>query len=395
MSSGNLVRLAVIAESTYGVTPGAGNFQSARFTSEALSGTPGTVVSQQIRTDRMSSGQVVTEVEVGGEMAFELAKENMLESFMESAMYSTWQSQAQVTVDLTIDTTLKKLSRASGDWSSTLEVGDFLTLSGFAAAGNNVVVMVAAIIDADELTYVGPEGMSDETGSGTAYKRADKLEIGTTKKSFTIEKTFLDLTEKAIAYRGMIVATMELNVAFGELVTGTFTFMGNDYETFDDADNFPTDGRTINAQATTTTFNGSVDMPFFASSVSGNLQEAGLDIQSISMNFNNNLTPINVIGELAAKDFSPGTAQVELGITAYLSDEAWETLPKKLTQESFALGFLVKNAGGWYGFFMPAIQVTFDDPGTQGQNQDVMLEMTGQAKVGASGESALVLYRSA
>lgn len=66
MSSSNLVRVAFIEEVAYGVTPGAGNFETARFTSENLSGTPDTVESQQIRTDRMSSGQVVTGLQVAG-----------------------------------------------------------------------------------------------------------------------------------------------------------------------------------------------------------------------------------------------------------------------------------------------------------------------------------------
>jgi len=55
MSSANLVRLTAIEETVYGETPVAGNFKTARFTSEALSGTPDTSESQSIRTDRLSS----------------------------------------------------------------------------------------------------------------------------------------------------------------------------------------------------------------------------------------------------------------------------------------------------------------------------------------------------
>ena len=68
-------------------------------------------------------------------------------------------------------------------------------------------------------------------------------------------------------------------------------------------------------------------------------------------------------------------------------------LPKKLTQEPFELGFMLKNSGGVYGFYIPALQVSFDDPNSAGQNQDVMLSMKGMAKVGDSGESALVIYK--
>lgn len=395
MSSSNLVRVVAIPESSYGVTPGSGNFKTVRFTSEALSGTPDTVESQQIRTDRMSSGQIVTGLTVGGDMGFELAKETALENFLESAMYNVWDTMTLVTVDLTIDATAKEIERDTGDFTAEdLKVGDFIKLGGFTADANNVSVMIAEIVSATVIRYVGPATMVDGTGTTTTFKRFDRLEIGTTKKSFSMEKTFLDLTTKAILYRGMIVNTMELNVAFGELINGTMGFSGNDYVTADSAGEFMTNGRTIDAAATTNTLNGSVDMPFLASSALGDLDESGLDIQSVNISLNNNLSAQNVIGDIAPRDYSAGTASIEVNVNAYLKDAAWAMLAKKLTQESFALGFMVQNQGGAYGFYMPAVQVSFDDPSSGGQNQDISLEMSGRAKVGPNGESALVIYRS-
>jgi hypothetical protein len=77
-----------------------------------------------------------------------------------------------------------------------------------------------------------------------------------------------------------------------------------------------------------------------------------------------------------------------------LKDGNWGLLAKKLSQEAFAIGFMVKNTDGWYGFYMPAIQVSFDDPASGGQNQEISMEMTGTAKVGSGGESALSIYRA-
>lgn len=394
MSSSNLVRVTAIPEVTYGVTPGAGNFDTVRFTSESLSGTPETVASQQIRTDRQHSGQIVTGLTVGGDIAFELAKESSLDSLMESAMYSTWQTQALVTVDLTINVSLKTITRSTGSFSGGLVVGDFVTLAGFSNAVNNVIVMVTEVTSATVIKFVGPSTMIDETGTGTTYKRADKLAIGTTKKSFSMEKAFLDLTTKAIIYRGMIVSKLDLNVAFGALITGSIGFSGNDYITADAANEFITDGRTINAPATTQTFNGSIDMPFLATSALGALDASGLDVQNLSLSLNNNLSAQNVIGDIAPRDYSAGTAQIDVKMGAYLKDPAWALLATKLTQDPFAFGFMLKNSGGWYGFYLPAIQVSFPDPASGGQNQDISLDMSGTAKVGASGESALYIYRS-
>jgi hypothetical protein len=392
-TSSNLVRLAYITEATYGVTPGTGNFGNARFISESFSGTPETVESAQIRTDRMSSGQIVTGLTVESGLNFELAKETALEDFMESAMYNTFSTASLVTVNLDYSSSAKTLTRASGTFvGEGLKVGDISTLSGFINAVNNVQVMVTNVT-ALVLTVAVPDGMVTESGAATAYKRADKLSIGTTKKSFSFEKAFTDLVTKAIIYKGMIAGQMDLNVAYGELVNGSFTFMGNNYATADLAAEFITDSRTINAQATTQTMNGSVDMPFLTTSALGSFSQDGLDIQSVSLSLNNNMTPQNVIGNTAPVDYTPGTAQISVDISAYLTDNAWAILGSKLTQTPFGLGFMVKNAGGFYGFFLPAVQVSFEDPASGGQNQDVILEMTGTAKVGASGESALVIYK--
>jgi hypothetical protein len=134
-------------------------------------------------------------------------------------------------------------------------------------------------------------------------------------------------------------------------------------------------------------------MPFITTNATGVYSSDGLDIQSIGININNNLTPTNVIGNIAPKDYTPGTAQVEVSLMAYLTDPSWDMLAKKLTQEPFAVGFMVKNAGGFYGFYMPEVQVTFDDPSSGGQNQDVMFDASGVAKVGTGGLSALRIFR--
>lgn len=396
MSSSNLVRLSVIEEAVLGQTPVSGNFSTVRFNSENLSGTPTTTQSQQIRSDRLSSGFTNVGVEIGGDISFELAKDAVFEKFMESAMLNLWNVQALQTVDLEIVASAKTIERASGDWNSTLEVGDIITLAGFTSAVNNTQAQVIEIQSATIIKVVFNETngvVVDEVGVGTTYKRADKLSIGSTKKSFTFEKAFLDLTTKALIYRGKMANTMALNVAYGEIINGTFGFNGTKYETADTAAEFATFGRTIDAASTTNAMNGSVDMPFVISSSAGTLDEATFCIQSVALNLNNNMQAMTCIGENSPVDYSPGEATVEISLSAYLADANWNLLAKKITQDPFALGFLVKNAGGFYGFYMPAVQTSFSDPSSAGANQQISIELTGQAKVGASGESSLFIYR--
>jgi hypothetical protein len=381
------------AQTTQGptnLTLGAGEFSTSRFISEALSGTPDTVESAQIRVDRLSSGQVVTGLTVGGAINFELAKEPAIDTMLESALYNTFQASAPIVVGLTLDSVAKTLTRGAGSFlSEGIVVGDFITLQGVNAenVGPVIVLDVVALV----ITYQGPDGMTNDTPTG--YTLSDKLEVGTTKQSFSMEKAFLDLTNKAINYNGMIVSEMELNVAYGELVTGSFTFSGNGYQAVEAAANFNTDGREIVDPATSNSMNGSIDMPFLVSSADGTLGDDGFCLQNISLSLNNNLTPENCIGSAAPEDYSEGTAQIGVSLSAYLKDASWQLLGRKLSQEAFGLGFAVKNVDGWYGFYMPAVQVSFDDPASGGQNQDVILEMEGTAKVGANGEKSIYIYK--
>jgi len=309
-------------------------------------------------------------------------------------MYSSWDAKAPVAVDLTIDTTAKTIVRAAGDWTVDVEVGDVLTLTAFADSNNNTEVMVTEVQNATTIRFSGPDTMVDEVGVGTSYQIADEIEIGITQKSFSMEKAFLDLTDKAINYRGMIVSTMNHSVTYGEIVNSTFGFQGNDYQPVEAAANFITDGRTIDSPATSNSLNGSVDMPFLINNASGTLDTSDFCIQSVDLNLNNNATAQTCVGQAAPDSYNAGTAQIEVSLTAYLANENWAMLAKKLTQDPISLGFIVKNSDGFYGFFLPAVQLSFEDPASTGINQDVFLNMTGVAKVGASNEKSLKMFRS-
>jgi len=394
MSSSNQVRVTVIEETTYGETPAVGNFDTARITSESLSGSPETTESQLIRQDRLSSGQVVTGLTLSGDISTELAKDDLNDLFIESAMYSSWDtSSTPVAADLDIEATNKTLDRAAGDFNTDVVVGDLITLAGFTGPTNNTQVMVAEIVSATQIKYIGPSDMVTESSTGNTYELADKIEIGVTKKSFSIEKAFLDLTDKAINYRGMIADNMALNIAYGEIIGSTFSFVGNGYESVDVAADFMTDGRTINPAATTNPMNGSVDMSFLGNGASGTFTDTDFCIQSVEFGVANNNRPQNCIGRVAPLDNTEGNAGVEVTISAYLSNENWNMLKKKLDQTPFELGFMVKNANGYYGFYLPAVQITGDDPASTGINTDVILTLTGVAKVGASGEKSLRMFK--
>lgn len=377
------------------LTGGLGSFRTARFVSEQYSGTPETTESAQIRVDRQSSGQVVTGLSVNGGHSFELAKERAIEDFLESAMFNTWQTFVAVNANFEINMTTKKLIRVVGSFvNEGVVVGDFVVLSNFVSVANNVTVMVTGVT-ALELTFAHPTGMVNAASEAATYQKADKLTIGTSKKSLTIEKAFLDLTTKGLIYRGCLVSQMDLEVAYGSLISGSFETMGNGYEAADQASEFASYNESFDPPADTGSLNGSVDMPILATNVTGVWGQDTFCLQNLSLSMNNNLTIQNCIGRAAPEDYSPGTAQVTAELSSYLKDGNWGMLARKLSQESFGLGFQVKNPEGWYAFYIPALQVSFDDPSSGGANQEVSMEMSGVAKVGpVANPSALTIFRA-
>lgn len=395
MSSSNEVRVAYIEESVYGETPAVGNFKTARFTSESLSATPETVESAQIRVDRLSSGQVLAGLTLGGDLSVEFAKASDVDDFFEGAMMSTWASSVAVTVDLTIDTTLKTIDRASGDFNSDVNVGQVINMTGFADSANNTSVMVSEIVSATQIKYIGADTLVDEVGSGTDFTVADEVSIGTTRKSYSIEKTFNDLTTKGINYTGAYVDGFSLNATYGEIVNGSFTFAMAGYSIADQASELITNGRTVDAAPTSVSLNGSVDLAFLGSSDGGTFSGVNFCVQSLEISLANNLQAQNCIGKIGPDNYSLGTAQVTVNLSAYLSDDSWNLLNKKLNQTAFSLGFILKNSDGFYGFYLPQVQVSFDDPASGGQNTDIIISASGTAKVGVNQEKSLYIYKSA
>jgi len=65
----------------------------------------------------------------------------------------------------------------------------------------------------------------------------------------------------------------------------------------------------------------------------------------------------------------------------------------KLTQTPVSMTFTMANADGGYAFHLAQIQLSFADPSSQGQDTQTMIEASGTGKVGANGESAIVIYK--
>jgi len=406
MSSSNLVSVTYTPEASYGVVPApapAVALDTARFTSESLSGTPETQVSTELRTDRMSSGQVVTGLTVGGDINFELSRDVFFDDWFEAGLMTTWVAASQVTANVTLTPNPSNDQEADLVLSVTLPgvaVGDVLQVIPTDIAEPKFLLVVTSIDVANtEFTVATARGQRPLTTEPSSVAVPSYAEIGSTKKSFTVSKAYQDVThllttdQHSQTYSGCLVSGFTVDAAYGAILSGSFSTSGNGYE-----QEFPsyaqavvTAGGTVNEAGTANPLNASVDMPLVTKD---GWIATDFCIENISLQLSNGLDPQNCIGKIAPQDYSLGTCEITLTVDMYNSDSSYDSfMANKMSQVPVSFTFSAENANGGYAFSIIAAQLTFPDPAATGQNAQVMINATGTAKVGPNGESAIRIYK--
>ena len=396
-ASSNRVKLVSIPETAYGVTPSAGNFDTVNFTNESISGNVNTQESAIVRSDRNSQGQLISGIDVGGSIESELQDYNFLKTLIEAAMLSTFATVPEKTVSMTIAASPKTLTRSSGSFvTDGVKVGDVLKLSGYTKAVNNTYI-IATDVTPTVITFASPKGdfaMEDEAGTAsTKLKIVDKIGIGTTIKSFSMQRSFEDLTTKALIYRGLVCNSLTFNISNKDIITYSAEFMGNYFNDVNKATGFITTGRIQTPQPQSKLFDGSTDLKTIATKV-GSWGQNQMIIEDITVTISNNYIPLNALGSRVPLSYNPGYAKVELAMSIALNDVAWPLLKYKITQDPISLAFVLDNTDEALGFYFPSLQLENNDPQSEGQSQNVMLNVNGVGSVGPGRTSAVTIFRN-
>ncbi|MFI5390963.1 MAG: phage tail tube protein [Bacteriovoracales bacterium] len=393
MSSSNLERLAYIKEITLGVTP-VGPYNTMRYISETMNGNPVTVESQESKQNRSSGGVYITGLDVAGSTESEFSgSDTAFKPFLLAGLMApAWIASTSSTSTFTIDNVAKTIvdTAAGTDLTTLFVIGDLVTLkAAFTTPNINKVVYISAVT-ATTITYVGE--LTDETATaGATLAKSEYAEIGggaqTTKHSFTIEKSFLDLSQKSIDYIGSLVNGFVLNFEYGSLAGLTLNFVSQNWAVpLVPLTEPPT---VVNNPDTDLPINSSGDMGTII--IDGVIAPGGLCFQSLNIELTNNLTPQTCLSKLVAQDFTPGQATVNITASLYLGDNSFQYIAKKLTNTSISISGSASNADGGIGFFMPKVILNTPDPQSSGPNTELLLQLTGQA-IASDTQNALRLY---
>jgi hypothetical protein len=193
----------------------------------------------------------------------------------------------------------------------------------------------------------------------------DVLKNGSTRKSFTFEKTFeIGANDAYIRYIGCLINTLEMNISAKEIVKTNFGVMGRGGSS----------GSSIISGATYTA--AGTDSVFNASAHVGELTVSGMSptpvIRALTLNINNNLREQPKVGALDLAGVGLGRFEVTGSMEVYFEDLAIynaihnnDTLGLKVT--------IGPSAGTRYTIEIPSLKIMDGEPVAGGNNQDVML----------------------
>lgn len=211
------------------------------------------------------------------------------------------------------------------------------------------------------------------------------LKNGKELRSFTMQKEIGGITTpEFINFTGVRVGGLQLNFQTGQILTGSFSFMG------------------LAAASTTTQFTGAT---FPAGSTTdvmnsvGNVTNIQIDsvpftgsFQSLSLNFNNNLRPQDAIGSLGHVGVPLGSIDLTGNMEIYFEDASMYA--KYLNGTEFALDFTTTDGTSSYAFSLPRLKFETGEVVAGGIDTDIILSTSFRAIRDAGTDSMIEITRT-
>lgn len=215
---------------------------------------------------------------------------------------------------------------------------------------------------------------------------SDVLKNGVTEKSFTIEKTFeTGATDQYHRYTGAIANSMNISMATGSKVTGSFDFL---------AAGFASDQAII----TGATYTGANTNPIMNAATNfASLAMTGVtspELTSLDVSVTNNITLEQLLGSLDARGATAGRCQVTGSLSAYFEDE--ELFELYLNGTASDLTFTVGGASSKnYEFTMSNIKFNTGEVVAGGNDQPLLANMSFTALYDGTDAASLKITRTA
>jgi hypothetical protein len=369
MADQNAVNIAIAEETTFGVLASVTgtDYKYLRFTSEGFRFAGNTVASAEIDATRQPQGQVRVSVNSEGSLNTELSLRtpsdtptlNGYDSLIEGIAMSDWQDVVDVTAtsqDIELTSTTPTTFDCNGSVTpgafTNVTTGQWIKLSGYATNGT-VYGFVTTWTDSDQISCSGctstGAGVQTESAASDISISGSYIRLGTTKKSYTVQKYFTDLDTVEYALgTGMRVGSMDFGVSSEAILTAAFTFLGKLMATSTNNAISASPGSVV-AKWATTKLNATSHVPlrfegaFDNSGVRSSTVLNAPRMTNLSFTLNNGLSTQPEIGDGLAGpgDITIGNPTVEGALEIYM--ENGEIIRKAEAEVASKLAWLIDD----------------------------------------------------
>jgi hypothetical protein len=228
MSSTNRGRLAYILQTDRTAWPTSGALQTLRMTSTDLAYSKQSTESNELESSGMMIDAPKTGASSAGGINIEFSPDSY-NDFIQAAVRGTWGNTINVTGAHGIVASTATITAASAAFADAV-AGQWVFLSGFANSGNNGWFEIDSVTSDTVAVLLDPGSLLvNETGPAGAKILSKRIINGTVTRDFAIEESFLDVSS-FLQFLGQRVNTMNMSLSAGQVVTGSFGFMGSDVE---------------------------------------------------------------------------------------------------------------------------------------------------------------------
>lgn len=388
-ASGDFGQLRYIPEATPNVTPVTGNGINLRCTNQTFKAKTSVVKSKELRADRLSTGQTITDVNVDGGFPFELSGKEY-DPFIEALLCSTYvhhgtsglgtafvltTAAGSVTAAVAPTGSSAFTTLAAGSWFKIVPpVGATAAVKAyFADKWLKVGSTTTTVITLDASTQISGAGLGITAAAGYAISQSVVANGALTPKTFTFEYAMADINQ-FLPYRGQQVNSLNLDLQIGAIVTGDFGFIGRGHNGMVGATTLP--GSPVASQ-TLEVMNSAADLGALYEG-NTNLLSVGSFVKSAKLSVTNNLRAQKALGVMGSAGVGLGELVITGTLELYVEDA--EHYNKWYTGLNTSLVIGVADAAG-NGYLVELNKIAFTDgalnPG--GKGADAMLSLPFEA----------------
>ena len=375
MSDSNRIRVSIVPESTFGVTPATPAFQVLATTGVSLRDRIGYQQSATINNDRNVQDLIRLSKAAGGGVPMELTWSPSGEGLMQlvKAAMAGAETAAVSVAPVTTAGGDKIISRATGSFvSDGFEVGDIVRTYGSVIPGNHGYFKVTVVASGALTVEADANFAADATGDLEVVRGA-RIKNGTVETFFTIEVAYLDL-DKARLFTGCAVDGLDFTIADQAVTTANFGFQSASSSFVNASIGSPgifITGATYTVPTVSPVLDA-IGVPEIRS------QGVAYAAKSVNMSILNNVAPRTQIGGLGAQSMRFGEFGASGRITAFHEDFTELTAYASNTATDLWLVMIDENSKG---FSLSFPQVKYSDAGADvsGSNTDILLDLAATA----------------